>query len=61
MKYKVGDRVKITSDKSKSGFWNLDGEMDKYLGKVMKIRDVGEDYYKMKEDCDERGGALIYS
>lgn len=57
MKYKIGDRVRITTDKSKSGKWNKRGEMDKWLGKVMTIRATARattcDVYLMKEDCRE--------
>lgn len=57
MKYKVGDRVRITTDKSKSNKWNLKGEMDKWLGKVMTISCIkGYYYYEMEEDCRENCG-----
>lgn len=49
MKYKIGDRVRIVSKKV-GDKWNLDGLMDKWLGKEMTIRFVGSDYYFMKED-----------
>ncbi len=50
MKYKVGDKVRITTDKSKSNYWNDEGMMDRWMGKTMTINSVGSDYYKMKED-----------
>ena len=57
MEYNVGDKVRITTDKSKSIFWNGDGDMDKWLGKVMTIRSelhvFGKVIYKMEEDKDE--------
>jgi hypothetical protein len=53
MKYKVGDKVRITTDKSKSNQWNSSGRMDKWLGKVMTIRYVGWDSYRMEEDSKE--------
>lgn len=57
MKYKVGDKVRIATDKSKSFAWNDEGKMDKWLGKVMTIRECRnfENYtaYKMKEDIEE--------
>lgn len=60
MKYKLGDKVRITTDKSKSTEWNYEGMMDKWLGKVMTIREchVFEDCttYRMKEDIAERCG-----
>ena len=56
MRYKVGDRVRITTDKSKSNKWNSKGEMDKWLGKVMTIKYVDWDYYEMEEDYDEHEG-----
>lgn len=54
MRYKVGDRVRITTDKSKSYMWNSD--MEKWCGKVMTIRTVSVGYYEMEEDYDEHGG-----
>ena len=57
MKYKIGDRVRITRDKSKGTHWNVNGEMDKWLGKVMTIRATARatscDVYLMKEDFGE--------
>lgn len=55
--YKVGDRVRIVNHRT--GHMNPDGEMDKWLGKVMTIRRVDEHLlnpYKMEEDQDEFGG-----
>lgn len=49
MKYKVGDRVRIVAKKDGQG-WNPDGDMDKWLGKFMTIRDVSCGCYRMKED-----------
>lgn len=60
MKYKVGDRVRITTDKSKSDEWNSDGKMDKWLGKVMTIKYVGWNYYEMEEDYDENEGGWFW-
>lgn len=52
MKYKVGDKVRIVNERVKG--MNSDGKMDCWLGKVMTINEVIEDYkrcpYKMKED-----------
>ena len=53
MRYTIGDRVRITTDKSKSRGWNPDGKMDKWLGKVMTIRDIQGRHYRMKEDRKE--------
>jgi hypothetical protein len=55
MKYKVGDKVRIVSKwpKNRAAKQNRDGLMDKWLGKVMTIRDVGGDYYRMEEDEHE--------
>lgn len=55
MKYKVGDKVRITTEK-KGGIWNNKGKMDKWLGKVMTIRDIHGDCYRMKEDKKEFDG-----
>lgn len=51
MKYKVGDRVRITADENKFDIWEQASPKVKWLGKVMTIRYVGNGYYKMKEDC----------
>ena len=53
MKYKTGDRVRIVSERTKN--MNLDGDMDKYLGKVVTISGIKTTiitggYYIMKED-----------
>lgn len=51
MKYKVGDRVRIVSETPEGLNWN--DEMDKYLGKVMTIKNVPTRNYKMVEDKGE--------
>lgn len=53
MKYKVGDKVRIVSKKN-DGLWNAEGKMDKWLGKEMTIRSVGQNDYHMVEDRPER-------
>lgn len=54
-KYKIGDRVMIVNHRTI--LMNRDGEMDKWLGKTMTIRDVVFDcIYLMAEDKSERGG-----
>lgn len=49
MKYKVGDRVRIVA-KRVGCCWNSDGDMDKWLGKTMTIRDTSCGCYRMEED-----------
>lgn len=51
MKYKPGDKVKIVSEPPEGLNWN--DEMDKYLGKVMTIKNVLTRNYKMEEDKGE--------
>lgn len=55
MKYKVGDKVRITSKRTIG--MDSRGLMDKWLGKTMTIRDVrfigNMLYYKMLEDKNE--------
>ena len=53
MKYKVGDKVRIVSGWGKGCWQNLNGEMDKWLGKVMTVRDVGATTYRMVEDIED--------
>lgn len=53
MKYKIGDKVRIVSKKT-GVCWNSEGKMDKWLGKVMTIRDtLSDSLYSMKEDDGE--------
>lgn len=56
MKYKVGDKVKIVSKWGKGCYQNSKGKMDKWLGKVMTVRYVGEGVYRMVEDSTEYNG-----
>lgn len=57
MKYKVGNKVRIVSKWGEGCYQNLNGEMDKWLGKVMTVRiiDDGGDY-GMQEDKAENYG-----
>ena len=55
MKYKVGDRVKIRKDLSVSDAGTV-ARMLMWSGKVMTVRCVGDDYYKMYEDFTELEG-----
>lgn len=50
MKYKVGDRVRIVSKRTNR--MNADGGMDRWLGKIMTVRNIvdEEDRYEMEED-----------
>lgn len=50
MRFNVGDKVVVAR---KGETWNIDGEMDKWLGRVMTIRCKNEDSYRMEEDQDE--------
>ena len=56
MKYKVGDRVRIVSKWGDGCNQNLKGKMDKWLGKVMTVRDAGVAFCSMVEDSTENGG-----
>lgn len=66
-KLKVGDKVQIVKDYDRSFMgcirdgWNVDGKMDKWLGKVMTIRKLesgsfGGAYVRMEEDKNEHMG-----
>lgn len=56
-KYKVGDKVRIVSEWGEGCYQNKAGEMDKWLGKTMTIREVTpNNYYLMEEDNAERSG-----
>ena len=58
MKYKVGDKVRIVSEWGEGCHQSQTGRMDKWLGKVMTVRDVGITLYRMVEDIEdnESGG-----
>ena len=52
-KYKVGDKVRIVNHRTSR--MNLEGKMDKWLGKTMTIRKVyANDTYSMEEDEHDR-------
>lgn len=53
MKFKVGDKVRISEATRTHTYRNYDGEMDKYIGTIMTIRAVDGYGYKMVEDSDE--------
>ena len=62
MKYKVGDKVRIVSKWGKGCFQSPNGEMDKWLGKIMTVRYVGIKLYKMVEDIkDNEWGGWVWS
>ena len=58
MKYKAGDKVRIVSKWGEGCYQSPTGRMDKWLGKVMTVRDVGITLYRMVEDIEdnESGG-----
>lgn len=58
MKYKAGDKVRIVSEWGEGCHENADGQMDKWLGKVMTIMcvDCNRKCYKMIEDESEQDG-----
>lgn len=53
MKYNVGDKVRIVSEWGKGCCQSPTGKMDKWLGKVMTVRDVGITLYRMVEDIED--------
>lgn len=53
-KYKVGDKVRIVDHRTVH--MHHFGEMDKWLGKVMTIRDLSSPGYWMREDYGENYG-----
>lgn len=53
MKYKVGDKVRTVSKWRGGCFQHKGGKMDKWLGKVMTVRDVGITLYRMVEDIED--------
>lgn len=57
MKFKVGDKVRVVR---KSSTWNSIGEMDKWLGKVMTIKETRLLDCQMEEDSLENEGCGWY-
>ena len=53
MRYKVGDKVRIVSKWGEGCCHSQNGEMDKWLGKVMTVRYVGIKLYRMVEDIED--------
>ena len=59
-KLKVGDKVKIVDEKTGKA-WSPTGKMDRWLGKIMTIRDIARSgTVRMREDVDECGGGSWY-
>ena len=62
MRYKVGDKVRIVSKWGEGCCHSQNGEMDKWLGKVMTVRYVGIKLYRMVEDIeDNEWGGWIWT
>lgn len=57
MNYKVGDKVRIVDHWVEGCGQNMEGRMDKWLGKTMTIREVIDvaGLYRMKEDQNDQG------
>lgn len=53
MRFNVWDKVIVAR---RGETWNVDGEMDKWLGRVMTINYKDEDSYQMEEDENENNG-----
>ena len=60
MKYKVGDKVRITKDLKKCARRNPEGLMDRWQGKIMTVKSVDCDSYKMEEDMGEYYGSWFW-
>ena len=62
MKYKAGDKVRIVSKWGEGCYQSSTGRMDKWLGKVMTVRDVGITLYRMVEDIeDNESGGWVWT
>lgn len=55
MEYKVGNEVKIVSEKVGVN-WDPCGKMKRRLGKIMTVREVNPHGYRMEEDKNENQG-----
>lgn len=51
---KVGDKVRIKKFSERPSHWNNHGEMDKWMGKVMTVKDKVSNGFFMEEDKCER-------
>lgn len=51
---KVGDKVRIKKFSERPSHWNNHGEMDKWMGKVMTVKDKVSNRFFMEEDKCER-------
>ena len=59
-KLKVGDKVKIVDEKTGKA-WSPSGKMNRWLGKIMTIRDTaGSGTVRMREDVGEYGGGWYW-
>lgn len=56
---KPGDKVRIVKEKTGDN-WDWDGEMDKWLGKVMTVTSKEEKFAIMEEDKDEWGDSWLW-
>ena len=58
MIYKIGDKVRIATKKLIPEYWNEEGKMDKWMGKVMTIKEIflSTPAYRMLEDEGENFG-----
>ena len=56
--YQVGDKVRIAN--KRGPHWNDEGKMDKWMGKIMTIRDINDMFYRMEEDKDEHLGGWYW-
>lgn len=55
MELKVGDKVRVKRYDVRPGYWNPDGEMDKYMGKVVTISCVHGGDVHIEEARGENG------
>lgn len=60
MKFKVGDKVRIVDKWVAGCSENIEGKMDKWLGKVMTVRAIENGCYRMEEDSNEYCGGWYW-
>ena len=59
-KLEVGDKVRIVDEKTGKN-WSVLGRMDRWLGKIMTIRDIaGPEIVRMREDANEFNGGWYW-
>lgn len=55
-KFEVGQKVRVKKYDVRPGYWNMLGEMDKYMGQIVTIKEINGSGIKILEDVSENNG-----